>query len=227
MSSASTYLVRVWDLPTRFFHWALALGVAGSVATGLTGGAAMVWHFRFGQAVLALLAFRLLWGVLGGRWSRFSAMALSPRSLLAYLRGQGGARLRTGHSPLGSVSVLAFLLVLSVQVATGLVSDDEIATTGPLSHMVTNATVAMASSFHKGVGKLLILALVLLHLGAIAWYSLRGQRLVSAMVHGDKALTQDMPASRDDLRTRLSAALFFSACVGLSFWVFSLAPAGF
>lgn len=203
------------------------LGVAGAVATGLIGGAAMVWHFRCGQAVLTLLLFRLLWGVLGGHWSRFSALALRPSSFLAYVRGQGGESLRTGHSPLGSLSVLAFLLLLSVQVATGLVSDDEIAFSGPLSHLVAKATVTAASAYHKAWGKLLILALIVLHLGAIAWYSLRGQKLLPAMVHGDKVLGQAMPASRDGLRQRLTAALLLAACAGLGFWVFSLAPAGF
>lgn len=227
MRSASPHLIRVWDLPTRLFHWGLALAVAGAVASGQIGGAAMVWHFRFGQAVMALLVFRLLWGVFGGLWSRFSSLWLSPWALLSYLRGRGDARMRTGHSPLGTLSVLAFLLLLGVQVATGLVSDDEIAFMGPLSHLVANVTVAAASAYHKGLGKLLILALVLLHLAAIAWYSLRGQKLVPAMVHGDKMLDQPMPSSRDDVHSRLAAAVLFAVCAGLSAWVFSLAPAGF
>lgn len=227
MSAVSLHRVRVWDLPTRLFHWALALSVIGAIASGLVGGAAMVWHLRFGQAVLTLLVFRLVWGLLGGRWSRFSALILSPAALVRYLRGHGGARLRTGHSPLGSLSVLAFLVLLSLQVASGLVSNDEIATSGPLSHLVANATVAAASGYHKGWGKLLLLAVLLLHLGAIAWYSLRGHRLVAAMWHGDKSLAEAMPASRDDAGTRLGAALCFAACLGLSFWVFSLAPLGF
>lgn len=227
MSSAPLHRVRVWDLPTRLFHWALVLCVGASVASGQIGGAAMVWHFRFGQAVLALLLFRLVWGVLGGRWSRFASLNINPAAVLAYLRGRADLRLRTGHSPLGSLSVLAFLLLLSLQVATGLVSDDEIAFLGPLAHLVANATVAAATSYHKGWGKWLILALVVLHLGAIAWYSLQKQRLVPAMVHGDKSLAEPMPASRDDARTRLGAAVVFGGCTAASFWVFSLAPAGF
>ena len=64
--------VRVWDLPTRLFHWALALCVLGLVITGNVGGEAMVWHFRFGYTVLTLLIFRTLWGFTGGHWSRWS-----------------------------------------------------------------------------------------------------------------------------------------------------------
>ncbi len=219
--------VRVWDLPTRLFHWALMLCVLGAVGTGLVGGTAMIWHFRLGQAVLALLAFRLVWGLVGGRWSRFASLPLSPRSLLAYLRGRAGVSLRTGHSPLGALAVLGFLLVLATQVATGLVSDDEIAWLGPLSHLVSNATVSAATSYHRFWGKWLILSLVLLHLLAITWYSLKGHKLVPAMVHGDKTLDEPMLASRDDRASRLVAALLFGLSVALSVWVFSLAPAGF
>lgn len=226
MSVPTLHRTRVWDLPTRLFHAALLLAVTGLVATGLLGGSAMVWHFRFGQAVLALLVFRLLWGVWGGHWSRFSAMRLSPAVLWIYLRGQGGLALRTGHSPMGSLSVLAFLLVLSAQVATGLVSDDAIATTGPLSHLVSNALVATATAFHTQWGKLMILGLVVLHLSAMVWYSLKGQHLVGAMVHGDKVLPEPMTASRDDTRSRLMAVAFMGLGWAASAWVFSLAPAG-
>ena len=77
---------RVWDLPTRLFHWALAVAVIGMIGTGLNG--AMEWHFRIGYSVMALLLFRLLWGFVGGRWSRFGAFVYGPGSLAAYLRGR-------------------------------------------------------------------------------------------------------------------------------------------
>ena len=76
-------LVRVWDLPTRLFHWMLVLCFAGAVLSAKLGGNAMVWHIRLGCAMLALIAFRLLWGFLGGRWSRFSSFFLPPGSGLA------------------------------------------------------------------------------------------------------------------------------------------------
>ena len=79
---------RVWDLPTRLFHWSLTACVAGLAVTGYIGGGTMSWHARIGYAVLTLLLFRLLWGVVGGHWSRFSSFVYSPRSMVAYLRGQ-------------------------------------------------------------------------------------------------------------------------------------------
>jgi len=68
-----THTIRIWDLPTRLFHWLLAASVVALVVTAKVGGNAMVWHFRLGYVVLALLAFRLVWGLVGGRWSRFAS----------------------------------------------------------------------------------------------------------------------------------------------------------
>ena len=73
-----TVLVRVWDVPTRLFHWALALCFVGLLVTSQVGGSAMVWHFRFGYGVLSLLLFRVVWGLLGGHWSRFSTFVFWP-----------------------------------------------------------------------------------------------------------------------------------------------------
>jgi len=117
--------VRVWDLPTRVFHWLLALLIVGSIITAKIGGNAMQWHLRFGLMVLALLLFRLVWGFVGGHWSRFAAFLYSPRDLMAYLRGDAGpgGRFDVGHSPLGALSVFALLALLIAQVATGLVAD--------------------------------------------------------------------------------------------------------
>ena len=225
MQNTMPIRVRVWDLPTRVFHWATALCVLGLLATGTVGGSAMPFHFRFGYALLSLLLFRILWGVVGGHWSRFSSFLFGPRALLAYLRGQHPASHSVGHSPLGALSVWAMLGVLMLQVGTGLVSDDEIATTGPLSHLVSNAVVSLASSYHTRVGKLAVLALVLLHVGAIIVYTRRQQGLAAAMLHGDKQLDAPAPAARDDAASRTAAALLMALCVAAVYWVSGLAPA--
>ena len=214
---------RIWDLPTRLFHWALVVSVVGLVVTGNIGGSAMIWHFRFGQAVLALLMFRLLWGLVGGHWSRFSNFIVHPMAVLSELRGRGRPEWHTGHSALGSLAVIAFVLVLLAQVGSGLVSDDAIAFAGPLTHLVSSAIVSQASAYHKEVGKLLLIGLVLLHVLVIIWHTFKGRALVGAMVHGDKPLEQVMPASRDGWRQRLLAAIVMVLCVATSAWVFSLA----
>ena len=181
------YTIRVWDLPTRLFHWLLASCVVGLVITGSVGGNWMNWHLRLGYAVLTLLLFRLVWGFLGGHWSRFSSFIYAPSSLLAYLKGQARPEHSAGHTPLGALSVFALLLILGAQVGTGLMSDDEISVFGPLVRFVSGDTVALATSYHKNVGKFIVFALVALHVLAIVYYHLvRKQRLVPPMIVGDK-----------------------------------------
>lgn len=217
--------VRVWDLPTRLFHWLLAACVIASVISAKVGGNAMVWHFRLGYAVLALLAFRLLWGVIGGRWSRFASFIYSPATLLRYVRGRARAdeHLDVGHSPTGALSVFALLGLLAVQVGTGLVADDEIANTGPLIKFVSGATSSLATSWHKTYGQWLIITLVVLHIAAIVFYLVKKrQNLVGPMLSGDKSLPDAVPASADSTRTRGFAAALLAACAGGVAWLVSL-----
>jgi cytochrome b len=211
-------VVRVWDLPTRLFHWLLAVAVVAQVVTGKVGGAALNWHLRIGYCIFALLAFRLVWGLVGGYWSRFVNFVYGPASLLRYLRGphRSDDLFHVGHSPLGSASVFAMLAMLVLQVATGLVADDEIATVGPLNRHVSSAFALAATAWHKGPGIVLILTLIALHVAAIAFYTLhRGQELVRPMVGGDKTLAGAIPPSADDRRTRTRALAIALACAAV------------
>ena len=118
--------IRIWDLPTRLFHWLLAAAIFALIATGMTGGDAIVWHFRLGYAVLAMLLFRLVWGVCGGHWSRFVHVLPAPAALLRYLRRQATPADTAGHNPLGALAVFAILAIMLAQVVSGLMVDDEI-----------------------------------------------------------------------------------------------------
>lgn len=223
MTQQAQHIVRVWDLPTRLFHWSLAACVVGLVITAKVGGNAMEWHLRLGHAALALLVFRMVWGVVGGRWSRFSAFLYSPARLVRYLRGTPHPDDGVGHSPLGALSVYGLLAVLVLQVATGLVSDDEIAFSGPLTRFVSGTVVAQATAYHADVGQYLVLGLVALHLVAIVFYvAVRRQRLVRPMLQGDKALSSPAAASRDDTASRVAALLVLAASAGLAWWVATL-----
>lgn len=208
--------IRVWDLPTRLFHWSLVACIAGLVLTGYAGGARMEWHARIGYAVLTLLLFRLVWGFVGGHWSRFSSFVRGPSHVAAYLRGQAHPDSLVGHNPLGALSVVAMMVLLLAQVATGLVGDDEISFTGPLNRFVTSAQGLAATWYHKRIGQWAILGLVILHVGAVLFYLWRrGENLVRPMVHGDKAVGMATTvASRDDARSRAAALVVLLACAG-------------
>ncbi len=204
---------RVWDLPTRLFHWLLAAAVIGLVVTGQIGGSWMDWHFRLGYCVFTLLLFRLVWGFVGGHWSRFATFFYSPRTIWRYLRGQSTTEHGIGHNPLGFLSVLGLLGFTVLQVASGLFSDDEIATTGPLSKFASGEWVSRASDYHTEVGKIALLALFVLHIAAIVFYRVKkGQNLVSPMLNGDKQTPTGVPSARDDGASRGLALLVFVLC---------------
>ena len=206
--------VRIWDLPTRVFHAALAVLVTAAIVTAEVGGDWMAWHLRCGEAVFTLLVFRWIWGLAGGRWSRFASFLPTPARVARALRGQAHAGERIGHNALGALSVWAFLLLLSLQVATGLVADDEVDTVGPLNAHVGGHLAKTASRWHAGWGADLVFALIALHLLAIAWYTWRRREpLLRAMWSGDKPLPPATPASRDDRGSRVFALTLWLVAV--------------
>jgi cytochrome b len=217
--------VRVWDLPTRLFHWLLATCVVASILSARIGGNAMAWHFRLGYAVFTLLAFRIAWGLVGGHWSRFANFVYAPATVLRYLRGGSHAHehVDVGHNPLGAFSVFALLAVLAAQVGTGLFADDEIASTGPLIKVVSSATSLALTKWHKSFGQWLIIGLAVLHVTAIVFYLVgKKHNLVRPMISGDKLLAAHVPAAVDDGRSRLLALVLVAVCAGLVAWLVSL-----
>jgi cytochrome b len=215
-----SYRVRVWDLPTRLFHWLLAFCVVALVVTAKVGGAATAWHARLGYTVLGLLLFRLVWGFIGGHWSRFRAFVYAPGTVAGYLRGSAHPDHLVGHNPLGAASVFAMLLVLLVQASTGLFTDDEVGFTGPLNILVSTDRGLALTSYHRNIGQWLVLGLVALHIAAITYYArAKRHRLVGPMITGDKELAHAAPSARDDAVTRALAAAVALACAGLVTWV--------
>lgn len=210
---------RIWDLPTRLFHWTLAGLLVLSFVTAKVGGNAMQWHFLSGYAVLTLLVFRLLWGFAGDRYARFSHFDAGLRAARAYL--QGRAQLYPGHNPLGAWSVVAMLASLGVQAITGLFANDAIFTEGPLAKLVSAATSDRLTSIHHANEKVLI-ALVTLHIGAVSYYLLRRRdNLIVPMFTGDKAGVAAPPAT-DDARVRLRAVLLLALSALLVAYVVNL-----
>jgi cytochrome b len=177
--------VRVWDLPTRLVHWALAVLV---VVAWLTGGEQMNIHRYAGYGILGLVVFRLYWGVAGGSTARFSQFVKGPGAVLAYVRGWRGAPASFGHNPLGALSVLLLVLLLISQLGLGLFAVDvDGLESGPLARFVDFETGRKAADLHE-LNFRLLQAAVALHLAAIAAYAVFKQRnLVKPMVTGQDA----------------------------------------
>ena len=118
-----------------------------------------------------------------------------------------------GHNPLGALSVLAMLAWLLLQVGSGLIADDEIATTGPLARFVSNEFSLTWTGHHKSLGQWGLYALVGLHVAAILFYRWRKKRdLITPMLLGDKHLAPAVPVARDNWATRLLALGLLAAC---------------
>ncbi len=209
--------IRIWDLPTRLFHWSLFALVCVSVATAKLGGLWLDWHMRSGYAILALLVFRLLWGAAGSRHARLAHFVRGPRIVLAYLAGRhphDGA----GHNPLGALSVVIMLLVLLLQGAVGLFTNDGSFTEGPLAKLVSNATGEKLSTLHRW-GELAVYALVGLHLAAVLFYFVvRRDNLIGPMITGDRRGVEAHPVS-DDAALWMRAAVLLGVAVALTAYV--------
>jgi cytochrome b len=175
--------IRLWDLPVRVFHWSLVLAVGTAVVTGELGGSWMTLHGQAGLAIVGLVVFRLVWGLIGSTHARFVRFAPTPGELKAYLRGRWAG---VGHNPLGALSVFALLALLAVQAGTGLFSNDDIAFSGPLFNLVDEAFAGRLTGLHKQLANML-LALLALHIAAIAFYvGLKKDNLVKPMLTGWK-----------------------------------------
>ena len=206
-----TRRILLWDLPLRVFHWSLVAAVTAAVATGEIGGPWMVWHGRAGLLIVGLLVFRAVWGVVGSATSRFTHFAPSPGRVIAYLRGRWRG---VGHNPLGALSVFALLGLLSLQAATGLFGNDDIAFAGPLNHLVGDAAGSRATGWHRLLvdGLFVLLAL---HLLAIAFHVIvKRHRLIRPMISGVGEVDASAPLPkpvRDSGRFGLLVAVSLAA----------------
>jgi cytochrome b len=204
----------VWDWPLRVFHWALVLAVAGSFATHYAGIEWFDWHRRFGYAVLVLTGFRLAWGFVGPHYSRFRSFLRGPRAVIDYLRNRSPYP-TAGHNPLGAASVLAFLGVLAIQAGSGLFANDEIANAGPFYGWVTQETSNRLAGLHD-LNSSLLLALIVAHLVAIAWYDGRRRLgLVRALWTGRRAGAQGIRSSRGALAIAIVIALVVALALAI------------
>ena len=181
--------VLVWDLPTRLFHWLLALAIPAALASGLAGGEWMQWHGRLGLFILGLVTFRLTWGFVGSRHARFASFVRGPAAIGAYLRGEWRGH---GHNPLGALSVLAMLALIALQIGSGLFANDDIAFRGPLADLAGDDWSARLTSLHA-LTQWGLIGVVVLHAVAIIYYvRVRRERLVRPMLSGFKEV---VPAS--------------------------------
>lgn len=184
--------VYIWDWSTRLFHWGLVVAVSVALGTGLSGNLdAMDWHMVAGYAVIGLLLFRLLTGLLNRDYGHFSRFPLGPRRVLGYLRGREQF---AGHNPLGSWMVVLLLLSLATQSISGLMTSDGIFLEGPWVLSVSDETSSWAGRIHK-INYYILGGLAALHILAVLGYWLiQRTNLIIPMFTGYKTGLDAAPA---------------------------------
>jgi cytochrome b len=206
--------IRLWDLPTRLFHWLLVLGVAASIVSGQLGGNLIDWHGRIGVFIVGLIVFRVTWGLLGSTYARFVQFFPTPAKLKSYLRGEWRG---VGHNPLGAFSVFGLLGLLAFQVFSGLFSNDDITFVGPLFDLVSKDLSNQLTGLHKLSSNLLFI-LIGLHLAAIAFYGhVKKDNLIKPMITGWKETDQGESAKGGGIVVLIVAlAIAFAAIYAAS-----------
>jgi len=194
--------VQVWDLPTRVFHWSLALSFLGAYFTS-EGSHLRVIHVMFGCTLLGLIVFRVLWGFVGSRHARFASFVTGPAQVVRYLKSLRAHQPEhhTGHNPAGAVAVLALLALGLLTPVLGLLAYNDIGPDwlGDVHQVVANAMFGM----------------VLIHLAGVVVSSvLHRENLVRAMISGYKrgAASENIGTPR-----RVIGVLLLLAVIG--FWV--------
>jgi cytochrome b len=212
---------RVWDVPVRVFHWALVLLIVSQITTVSLGGNAMKYHLLGGYSILALVLFRIVWGVVGTRHARFANFLRGPLAVLRYARSLTGSdhEKHAGHNPLGGWSVIAMLASVLVQAVSGLFADDEIMTTGPLWKYVSDDVASTFGAIHEA-NALVLLTLICIHMGAILFYLVKKkENLIVPMFSGLKTSLDTRDVSLRPGQGMLRALIVLMICIGVTYAV--------
>lgn len=215
ITTSKRYSVSVWDISIRLFHWSLVAGIGFMWFSGEEGGNIMVWHVYIGYGMLGLILYRIIWGVVGSPYARFSSFLKGPKNTLIYLKGflQGKAHDYPGHNPLGGWMVMVLLLLVLIQGLTGLFSSDDIFTEGPFYSFVSSKTADFLTSIHH-LNFNLLLAAIALHISAVAYHGIiRKEPLVKSMLTGKKIMHQ--PSSENTHPNYIAMLITASIAAGI------------
>jgi len=185
--------IKIWDLPLRLTHWGLVISIAyGWFAIEILEN--MQQHFYAGYCTLSLILFRLLWGIAGTKYSRFSSFTFGPSKILSYgksMFSDSSKKRYLGHNPLGSLSAAAMMLAIFFQAASGMFSSDDYFH-GPLSGLLESSEVSRLSELHL-LNTNILLSLIVLHIAAILFYQIyKKEKLIWPMLNGGKDVVKEI-----------------------------------
>jgi cytochrome b len=216
--SQSKHAIKVWDVPVRLFHWTLLALFAFLFWSGKTGGNAMVWHMYAGYAVLALVIFRVLWGFAGSTHARFTSFLAGPRRMFDFARAllSRSPAHSVGHNPLGGWMVVVLLGSLALQASTGLFANDDIATEGPLTALISKELSDRLTTIHRWNFDFLLICAGLHVLAVLFHVFVKKENLVAAMFTGVKTFDGEVVGFKG------SAVRFASSWLALGLFVLAL-----
>jgi len=208
--------VRIWDLPTRLFHWAIVILIPALWWTHEIGRLDL--HILLGEVMLGLILFRLIWGVIGSSTARFASFLRGPGTVFRYVRGRAAGML--GHNPIGGWSAFVMLLLLAVETGLGLfVTDEDGLNSGSLSHLIDYDSARTLADRHETVFYIL-LGFIALHVAAIFYYLLvKRDNLIAPMVTGSRAAPESGEAmiGAPLWRFAIAAALAAAATLAITY----------
>ncbi|WP_334039346.1 cytochrome b/b6 domain-containing protein [Alteromonas macleodii] len=215
----------IWDIPTRLFHWLIVASLLAQYATVEWLENKVQWHFYIGYFTLFLIVFRIIWGFVGTQHAKFSSFITGPRKVFNYIKTlfNRHSEPAIGHNPLGGWFVVVMLVLLAIQAVSGLFMTDDIFLDGPYRQLAGEETLALMNTLHHLAFDVL-LYVIALHIGAVIFYSVyKKQKLVPAMVHGNKeSATAGITDSR--ILRAFVVALIAAAAVYVAIEVYPPAP---
>ena len=213
VATAERSRVAVWDLPVRAVHWLIVGLLVGLIVTGKLGNEWLLWHMRFGQTMLVLVVFRVIWGFVGSRNARFSTFLYRPSDVVRYSRSLFGAHeVHATHNPLGGWMVVLLLVALLAQATMGLFTNDDALWGGPLSERVTKTTSDAVSWYHRRFWWVIV-ALSSLHIGAVlAYLVLLKDNLIVPMMTGYKQLPEGIASPENAAASTVKATTLLVLC---------------
>ncbi|HEX5793545.1 MAG TPA: cytochrome b/b6 domain-containing protein [Rheinheimera sp.] len=202
--------VKVWDFAVRFFHWSQLLLIAGLWYTGEES--LMAQHQLLAYTLLALVAARLVWGVIGSSTARFSCFATTPAAAVHYLRRPQPV---TGHNPASFYMIVLLLALTLLQLLTGLATlDNSYLSDGPLVSLLSASWVDLASDIHK-ININILLAAIAVHIVAALWHSVRVHNVLAVMLTGKDKVSAGQQVS---LRSSVLFFVLFAVLLALLYW---------
>ncbi len=213
----------VWDLPVRLFHWLLLISLLSAWYTSDGERDLIDYHLKIGYFTLGLIIFRIMWGIFGTQYAKFSQFFPTKAKLLSYLNKSKQNQVDTtvGHNPLGGLMIILMLLLILSQAISGLFMNDDVFTTGPYYESVNSSIQKFMSLIHHNVFDIILFVSVV-HIGAIFYYLFAKKiNLIVPMFTGYKSTDNNEASSIKSSKLLLALVIILLIVVFL-YWLLVL-----